>query len=261
MRLLLALVSIATVGLVGCKGESETSSGPAAPSTQIAPAGVAPGIPTLAARAASAASFAPMGWRVEQQVSGDISGDGVADLAFVLRKTDPAMIVRREGYEPENINPRLLAVALGSTDGFVLSAQDHALIPSRDADTLNMNDPFDGGLSIADGALTVEVNLFMSMGGGSTGPFQFRFRHQDGAVRLIGYDNTIVERMSGEMTTVSVNFLTGRRTDTKGRIDSEVEETVVSRIHVGPLPLGQVGDAFAFDNDKLRPVSRSPHRP
>ena len=216
---------------------------------------IAPGIPRLVRAASSAEGFAPEGWRVEQAVEGDFSRDGRADLAFVLRKTDPAGIITREYFDPSDINPRIIGVALGSGrgGGFTLAAQDHRLIPMRDADGLNMQDPFEQGLSIMNGALVVQVYLFMSAGGGDAGPYSFRLRYQDGAVRLIGYDHENVQRMSGETKTISVNFLTGRMTTATGSIETDEKTTVVSRTTTPPLTLDQIGDAFAFEHDVLNP--------
>lgn len=261
---ILALTAVAAVGLSGCSPRAEPAvEGPAAvkaPATEAveapAPATeVVPGIPRLAAQGASAAAFVPAGWRLEQAVESDISRDGVPDIAFVLRRADPQKIIPREGLPDSDINPRILAVALGGASGFRLAGQNHAIFPGRDADMLHMDDPFDAGLSVANGVLTLELNLFMSMGGSSMGPFQFHFRQQDGAVKLIGYDHFDVHRMTGETTAVSVNFLTGRRTDTTGRIDSDRETIVASRTSVKPIPLDQVGDGFGFEYDRLTPAN------
>ena len=253
---LLTVTAAITVGLAGCSPAVEPAADtPVRPtSTATAPATeVAPGIPRLAAQGVSAAAFVPAGWRMEQAVEGDFSRDGVPDLAFVLRRTDPQKIISREGLPDSDINSRILGVALGGAGGFRLAGQNHAIFPERDADMLHMDDPFDAGLSLANGVLTLELNLFMSMGGSSMGPYQFHFRRQSGSVKLIGYDHTNVHRMTGESTDVSVNFLTGRRTDTTGRIDSEQETTVVSRTTVKPIPLDQVGDGFAFEYSQLTP--------
>lgn len=257
MKNLLVAVTVATAtALAGCSPAAESpADAPMTPATDApAPAiGGGSGMPALPAHGASAAAFVPAGWRLEQVVEGDFSRDGVPDLAFVLRRADPQQIIRREGFDPSDINPRILGVALGQAGGFRLAGQNHAIFPERDADMLHMDDPFDAGLSVANGVLTLELNLFMSMGGGDTGPYQFHFRSQDGAVKLIGYDHTNVGRMNGNVTAVSVNFLTGRRTDTTGRIDSEQETTVVSRTAVKPIPLDQIGDGFAFEYDRLTP--------
>ena len=254
---IVVLIAATATGLSGCSpGTAPAADDPTAVTAAAAPPAieVAPGIPRLVTQGASAQAFVPTGWRLEQAVQGDISRDGVPDLAFVLRRTDPQKIIRRDGLPDADINPRILAVALGGEGGFRLAGQNHAIFPGRDADMLHMDDPFDAGLSFANGLLTLELNLFMSMGGSSMGPYQFHFRQQDGTVKLIGYDHTNVHRMTGESTAVSVNFLTGRRTDTSGRIDSEQETTVASRTSVPALPLDQVGDGFAFEHDRLTPA-------
>lgn len=267
MRINIGGATLAVLGLLGCSQPSASAepSERAAPSVaaSAAPtaqetAEIAPGFPRLIRAASSAEGFAPQGWRVEQAVQGDFSRDGKADLAFVLRKTDPAGMITRDYFDPTDINPRIIGVALGSGPGggFTLAAQDHALIPTRDADGLNMDDPFEQGLSIENGSLVVQVNLFMSAGGGDAGPYSFRLRYQDGAVRLIGYDHTNVQRMSGEAKTISVNFLTGRMTTATGTIESDEETTVVSRTTTPPLTLDQIGDAFAFEYDKLSPPAQ-----
>lgn len=239
----------------GCVGTADAATPPAA-NVPAQTAEIAPGIPRLAGSAASAEAFAPVGWRVEQAVQGDFSQDGVVDLAFVLRKTDPAGIISREYFEPADINPRILAFALGGGQSFTLAGQDHLLIPTRDADGLNMDDPFEQGLSFENGSVVVSVNLFMSAGGGDAGPYSFRFRRQDGAIRLIGYDHMNVQRMSGETKTISVNFLTGRMTTATGTIETDEETTVASHTTTPALTLDQVGDAFAFEYDKLSPPAQ-----
>lgn len=208
--------------------------------------------PALARTATSAEGFDPPGWKIEQAVKGDINADGIEDLAFVLRDEDPANILTHDGFgeSPFDSNPRILGVALGDGAGFTLVAQDHALILRRDNPA--MEDPF-ADIEIAGGSLKVHLELFMSAGGWSAGPYTFTLRHRDGAVRLIGYDHVNVQRNSGEMTEVSVNFLTGRRSDGTGRIDSDEMRKVWSRTTLGALPLDQVGDGFLFEDEKLSP--------
>lgn len=212
--------------------------------------------PRLARTAASAEAFAPAGWRVEQAVIGDISRDGVPDLVFVLRKTDPANIIQRDHFEPSDINPRILALALGDADGFTLAVQDDKIIPGRTADGLNMDDPFDEGLSIHNGSAVLTLQLFMSAGGADMGSFKFRLRHQDGAMRLIGYDLNMVQRMTGATTAISVNFLNRRMTVATGSIESDAETVRTLRTTTPALPLQVIGDAFAFDYEVLRPRAR-----
>ena len=154
--------------------------------------------PALPVSAAGAEGFTPRGWRVEAQARGDLSGDGIADLAFVLRMNDPANVLAHDGLgdNPFDTNPRILAVALGVPGGgYRLAAQDHDLIARRDYPT--QSDPFEGEFAIARGSLNVTVRLFMSAGGWDASSAGFRFSWRDNGLRLIGYDYRSVQRNSG----------------------------------------------------------------
>ena len=219
--------------------------------------------PALPAAAADAAGFAPGGWRVEAQAQGDLSGDGLADLAIVLRMNDPANVLAHDGLgdNPFDTNPRILAVALGVTGGgYRLAAQDHELIARRDYPT--QSDPFEQELEIARGSLNVTVRLFMNAGGWGAGSSSFRFRWRDNALRLIGFDHLDVQRNSGCMTRLSINYLTGRVKRSSGRTDLDRESVRWSRVPVGALlPIDRIGDGLAFEAGGERDRNFPPCRP
>lgn len=204
--------------------------------------------PALPATAAGADGFAPRGWRVEAQAVGDLSGDGRADLAFVLRMNDPANVLSHDGLgdNPFDTNPRILAVALGVPGGgYRLAAQDHRLIARRSYPT--QSDPFEGELAIERGSLDVTVRLFMSAGGWDASASSFRFRWRDNALRLIDHDHSNVQRNSGCMTRYSINYLTGRVKRSWGRTDLDRETVRWSRVPVRALlPIDRIGDGLAL---------------
>lgn len=205
--------------------------------------------PALPVSAAGAEGFAPRGWRVETQAQGDLSGDGFADLAFVLRMNDPANILTHDGLgdNPFDTNPRILAVALGVPGGgYRLAVQDHALIARRDYPT--QSDPFEGEFAIERGSLNVTVRLFMSAGGWDASSAGFRFSWRANDLRLIGYDYRGVQRNSGCMTGLSINYLTGRVRRGSGRTDGDRETVRWSRVPVRALlPIERIGDGLAFE--------------
>jgi hypothetical protein len=219
--------------------------------------------PALTAAAASAEGFAPRGWRVEAQAVGDLSGDGLADLAFVLRMNDPANILAHDGLgdNPFDTNPRILAVALGvAGGGYRLAAQDHELIARRDYPT--QSDPFEQEFAIAGGSLNVTVRLFMSAGGWGAGSSSFRFRWRDNGLRLIGYDHLDVQRNSGCMIRLSINYLTGRVKRSAGRTDRDRETVRWSRLPVRALlTIDRIGDGLAFEAGGERDRDFPPCRP
>lgn len=213
-------------------------------------------IPTLAREAKTLGEFALAGWTVEAKASGDLDGDGKADAALVLHGTDPKLVLRNaDGLGPDELdtNPRILAVALATETGFRLAVQNATLIPRRQEPTIA--DPFspDGELAIARGAVRVAISYFASAGGWGTADVAFTFRLGDGTLRLIGYDRTDIQRNSGEMEKVSVNYLSGRRSDAKGRIDDDPKrlKTVWSAAPAGAGPtIEAIGDGLEFDPSK-----------
>jgi hypothetical protein len=219
--------------------------------------------PALPASAAAAEGFAPRGWRVEARAGGDISGDGLADLAVVLRMNDPANILTHDGLgdNPFDTNPRILAVALGVPGGgYRLAAQDHQLIARRDYPT--QSDPFEQELAIERGSLNVTVRLFMNAGGWGAGSSSFRFRWRDDGLRLVGYDHLDVQRNSGCMTRLSINYLTGRVKRSAGRTDLDRETVRWSRLPVRALlPIDRIGDGLAFEAGGERDRNFPPCRP
>lgn len=215
-----------------------------------------PGIPTarypsLPAQAGTVDRFVPAGWHLEAQARGDLDRDGIEDLALVLHEADPANVIRHDdvGENPLDTNPRLLAVLFGRKGGgYTLAAVNHTLIPRR-VDPA-MEDPFDsaGGITIAKGALQVVLGRFFSAGSWDMENFGFTFRWQGGGFRLIGYDATSILRNTGEVRSLSIDYLTGRAKQTRGTIDSDDEAVSWSKVTPAPLlRLDALGDGLAFD--------------
>jgi hypothetical protein len=209
--------------------------------------------PPIPGHAALPAGFVPKGWRLERKAEGDLNGDGKPDLVLVLKDADPRNIVHNDSFGPDpfDTNPRILVIALaGAAGGYDLAEANHVLIP-RSTEP-NVDDYLEdaAGPEIKGGVLRVGLHLFANAGGSDMGEYTFSFRDQSGRFTLIGYDHSIVGRMSGETEDVSVNFLSSKEKTSKGRIDSDRKSVTWKSLPRRPLrDLDQVGDGMEFDPD------------
>ncbi|MCW6028470.1 hypothetical protein K4043_10605 [Stenotrophomonas sp. SRS1] len=206
--------------------------------------------PVLPTHATRAEGFVPSGWRIEQQLRGDLNGDKREDLVLVLRQQDPRNIVEHDGFgiSPLDSNPRMLAIAWATPDGYSLAAQNHTLITRHEAP--NLSDVFEegAGVSIVRGTLQTTLFFFSNAGSWSTGSASYTFRWQAGAFALIGYDRSSMMRNSGQTESLSINYSTRRVRHAEGSMESD-EERVRWETLSSPQrwTLETVGDGSAFE--------------
>lgn len=211
-------------------------------------------IPELPASGGAAADFAPPGWIVEAEAKGDLDGDGTPDVAFVLRGTDPALKIKGDGLGPETLdtNPRIVGVAVAREGGYRLVARNATLIPRNDVPS--REDTFEkDGLSIARGALKIELTHFMTAGGWGAANASFLFRLREGRLEAVGYDRFTVQRNTGETETLSVNYLTRRMSRATGTIetDPDTDKKAWTRLRTQrPPTIDEIGDGLDFDPKK-----------
>jgi hypothetical protein len=207
--------------------------------------------PRLAASAASAAAFVPDGWKLEKSAEGDLNRDGKADLVLLLRMNDPKNVLANHnqlGEDPFDSNPRILAAAFADGAGYKLVLQNHTLIPRR-VDPV-VSDPIGNSKAVAieRGALFVRLYFFMSAGGWTSFNSAYRFRYQNGAFELIGFDRFTTERNSGETYDVSINYSTGKVEIATGNIESDDKKIATKKLRKGKrLTIESVGDGLEFD--------------
>lgn len=210
-------------------------------------------LPRLPERAPDVAGFVPPGWALEHRVTGDLDGDGWADLAMILRMQDPANILDNPGLGERRLdtNPRLLAVAFAvpgvNGGGYRLAEQDGALIPRRTNPVLE--DPVSpDSLELVRGTLRLRLGRWASAGSYGTETRTLTFRWQGGRFEMIGLDSVQVHRATGELRELSVNFSTGRAVRGLGSIESDRKrERRIALPPRPPIPLREVGDGLAFD--------------
>jgi len=204
--------------------------------------------PLLADFALDAGAFAPPGWTIEAQATGDLDGDGDADVVFVLHERNPANIVANEGLGTAQLdtNPRILGVGFRDGDGYTLALQNHTVIPRHTAPVLD--DPFDGegGLTVARGAFSVTLRSFSSAGSWEMGDATLAFRWQNGRFELIGWERTVVKRNTGEETVHSANFSTRVLEVREGSIEHDRQQVTRRTLKKGARAIDEVGDGLLF---------------
>lgn len=168
----------------------------------------------------------PAGWMIDASASGDLNGDGISDIAVILRKTDPKLVRKNEGLGESVIdsNPRRLVVYFRNGSAFREAAASSRLLPPAGSeDSPCLADPLsEGGISIAQQVLSISLNYWMSCGGWGTSKNTYKFKREGVRFRLIGFDHMEFMRNSGEGEEVSVNFLTGRKSQTPFAIDDSI---------------------------------------
>ncbi len=204
--------------------------------------------PEIAETALRSIDFVPAGWKLYDKVEGDLNGDGHDDAALVIQRNDADGVVSNPdglGVDRYNKNPRILLVAISDEHGQLkLAGRNDRIIPDWVIPTIV--DPY-SSMAIRDGKLHLLIEYFASAGSWTMFNQTFQFRWNGSAMALIGYDYHEVKRNTGGTTTISVNYLTHRRSDATGRIDLDEEDTRWSRIPTTDRPVLADVDNLYFE--------------
>lgn len=205
-------------------------------------------MPQLVAEGQTAAAFVPKGWVLNEDsvLEDDFNHDGRKDLAFSLQDNNPALKCKHFGQDFDQ-NPSMIVVVLGKAGGgYQLLVADTALVPQPQT---NMDPPFDG-IKSHKGVLEVDLHYFMNAGGWDAGTTSFKFRYDQGCMRLIGYDNMNHNRASGDDDDTSINTASGKAQITHTPGDDSKATANWVRLKQNPrICLGKVGDSDGFGFD------------
>ena len=191
----------------------------------------------LKQQGASAEKIVPEGWEHEEAL-GDLNKDGVKDLVVLAKPNfKENMQTRDDGYE-YNFNPYILAIYFGQAEGDFKQWKQYENLFEPDSEwTTN-----DVDVEITErGTLNISTSFFASAGSYGTNQTKYTFRFQNGDFYLIGKESTDMMRNTGEMTTVSENYLTWKRQTIK---DNAFEDVVQKETwsKLTKQPLEKLGD-------------------
>ncbi|MFZ6743614.1 hypothetical protein ACO0LC_10340 [Undibacterium sp. JH2W] len=166
----------------------------------------------MPATAPALRDFVPPGWMIESQVSGDLNGDGVADIAAVLVEGKGAADDRQRG---------LIVLQANAGKGYSLLGSNGKLLQCQGCGGVK-----DGvNVAIKNGVLVVS----QYSGSREYSVYTWRFRLDAASQRLqmIGIDEEDADGMLGKGSTVSTNLLTGQQISESYQYDEKRDRKVI----------------------------------
>ena len=174
----------------------------------------------------------PEGWE-RKEAQGDLNKDGIKDLVVLAKPNfKENMQTRDDGYE-YNFNNYLLAIYFGQAGGtFTLWKQyDTIFLPDDEYTSVDVD------IEITErGTLKIDTSTFASAGSWANDDMSYTYRYQNGDFYQIGKETTTLIRNTGEMTTVSENYLTWKQQTIKDNaFEDVVKKETWSKLTKKPL--------------------------
>ena len=176
--------------------------------------------------AATVREFIPQGWEVEAQIVGDLNRDLLPDIAVTLVESMPANADKDNPPERE----RALLILFKSTEGNLY----RAALATKVLACTRCGGAFYG---VSETPTTVEIKngvivIQQDYGSRELTKETFRFRYDPDIQRfvLIGTDVETHDRLTGDGSTESTNFLTGVKLITKTKLTEQAGKKTLSNV-------------------------------
>ena len=166
-----------------------------------------------------------MGWTILDSAYGDLNKDGLNDAAIILQHIDSVLLVNNS-EDTVLTQPRILLLIFknSANNKFSLKKQSNSFILKHDNDI--MDDPYQG-IAIDKGILKIDFHIFYKMGSWFSKSSTYKFRYDGKEFKLIGADYSTIHRATLDYDDFSYNFLTKKRTCSKGNDQSGTKKTTL----------------------------------
>jgi hypothetical protein len=142
------------------------------------------------------ANLVPAGYRVSEEIKGDLNKDGLDDYVFIVKGPKRDDDCREDG---QDCSLRGIMIALNKGGRYELALENRDCFASEDRDG-GVYYPPELSVSVKKGNLYIEFNQ------GRYGKWSYTFRYQNSDFEMIGYDANQIRGPYVEKE-VSVNFL------------------------------------------------------
>jgi hypothetical protein len=160
----------------------------------------------------------PAGWIILDSAYGDLNKDSIKDAAIVIQYRG-SICFENSLEDTALIHPRILILLFknATNNEFTLIEQSNSFILKHD--NSKMDDPYQG-ICIDKGILEINFHLFYNTGSWYSTSSTYKFRFDRTTFVLIGTDLSKVHRATLDYEYYSYNFLTKKRSYTKGNDQS-----------------------------------------
>jgi uncharacterized protein YegP (UPF0339 family) len=177
----------------------------------------------------------PAGYRLFEELHGDLNNDGRNDLVLIIKGTDKNKIVQDEQLGKLDRNRRGIMIFFNTGNGYKLALENRDCFSSENED---------GGIYFAP-ELYIEIekgNLYINYSHGRYGAWEYTFRYRNGEFVLIGYDTYNKKSSCNDAIEMDIsksfNFLTKKTltektyyyADSKSKTDKKWNNIVVNNL-------------------------------
>lgn len=164
-------------------------------------------------QASEITKFVPRGWMIEKRLSADLNGDNLSDYVLELVEKKPAKDSNGDATE----RARALVVALHNQDGTL----SRAAVATRLLQCTRCGGAFYG---VVESPANVSIERGVIIVGQEHGSrdvtrttYRFRYDAETQRFILIGFDYADADRLTGNDSSESTNYLTGMRKVSRGK--------------------------------------------